>query len=242
MQRQTAINLTDPMGRLRADLTSNNCNAAFAGPRDNVDWYHTLQTCRQLETYTNSEEGIPFERNNFVAIEVPLYDSLPCPHWRTFAVMRNPVERVLSNMRYHRQSQETVMEWIDNPTIPTKQYLPEGYSNVNCMVIRQLLGRDRFLNVTSVNEMDLRQAKQLVDKFDAFVPLEYLLHENVTSLLKQMIPEYYDKMAEKPLILNRDTIKHVPLNETFLKLIAEENYYDSQLYMYVLSKFGIKGD
>lgn len=241
MQRQSRVNLTDPSNRLRTDLVWNNCNAAFGGFRERVDYYDTLQTCRQLETYTMDDAGIPFRRNNFVPIEVPFHDRMPCApdKWRTFAIMRHPVERAVSNVAFHAQTEKDVMEWLSNKTIFPKRYLPHGYPVFNSIVIRQLLGRERFIDTRPVNQADLEQAQRQVDLFDAFIPLEYLMDSNILSLLNSTFPEYHDELLRYPVKANKNRANRT-FDKAFLQRLEEENYYDLQLYQYVLKKHGLK--
>lgn len=242
MERSRKVNLTDPSNRLRSDdVVWNNCNAAMGGFRERADYYHTLQTCRQLETYTMNEEGIPFTRNNFVAIEIPFKDRMPCDStkWRTFAIMRHPIERIYSNIAFHKQEEKDVIKWLNEKTIFPKRYLPHGYPVFQNIVIRQLLGRDRFINTKPVDEDDLRQAKSQVDLFDAFVPLEYLMEPQVLALLNQTVPEYHDELLRYPVKTNKNRANRTFNDDAFTKRITKENFYDLELYRYVLNKFEI---
>jgi hypothetical protein len=191
-----------------------------------------------------NQDGIPFMRNNFVAVEVPFHDAMPCPgKWRSFAVMRNPIDRILSSMAFHVQKEQTVLQWITSPhdykVTPNDKFLSSGYPVVNSMVIRQLLGRERFVNVTPIDEEDFERAKKLVDSFTAFVPLEYLTHEKVLRLLNETIPEYHDELRKDAIVANKNK-RNRRFGKAFIQKIAEENHYDSLLYDYVLTKIGIK--
>ena len=106
------------------------------------------------------------------------------------------------------------------------------------MVIRQLLGRKRFRDVSPVDEEDFERAKTLVNKIDAFVLLEYLHHSNVLRLLHDTIPEYYIGLNELNLVVN---VHKEPYhqNDELIRLISEENKYDIKLYQYMLHKLGI---
>lgn len=217
-----------------------NCNTDFSGPNANPLVIGDLQTCKHLIPYTNVDV-------NFVAVEVPFQDSMPCGLFRSFAIMRDPVTRLQSHMRAHRNwSQDRIMACIRNRTPAPSNYYMDGYPIVNSMVIRQLLGRERFIDTEPINEQDLEKAKQIVDKFDAFVPMEYLDHPYVQQLLQKTVPEYVKGqqiMAMKQTQAKKQpqTRKGNTYNPTpdFLNLITQENKYDILLYQYVLNKLGI---
>ena len=87
---------------------------------------------------------------------------------------------------------------MESKALGAPQSYLDGYPVVNNMVIRQLLGRERFMDTRPVDENDLERAKIQLDACDAFVPLEYLQHESVLQLLNRTIPEYF-----RGIMLNR---------------------------------------
>jgi hypothetical protein len=236
------VNITDMMGNPR---TTGNCNVQVGGTQNHAPYYHSLQTCRLLEIYTEKHQTrVPFTRFNFVAVEVPFHDAMPCPGFRSFALMRRPVERFVSLMRYQpsRFPKDKVVRWIDNKeasSIALRRGHMDGYPTVNSMVIRQLLGRRRFLNLTPVDDNDLESAKRQVDAFDAFVPMEYLMNEKVLQVLNRSIPEFVQGLTLSSVHKNKNQHPDMEFDEDFLKRIADENIYDSMLYQYVLDNFGI---
>jgi len=234
------VNMTDMMGNVRKDVKTTNCNVEVGGPRDNARFYHTLQTCRLLEMYTTNDVGDLFQRNNFIVVEVPFQNAMPCPGFRSFAVMREPVARFTSLMRFSRLDENKVLGWINKTQRKNPFQYMEGYPMVNNMVIRQLLGRDRFLNETPVDMVDLEKAKIQLDAFDAFVPLEYLENEKVMDLLRRTIPEYHEGLTRRPVVANENLLhKQEDIDPAFLQKIADENVYDTMLYQYMLEKLGI---
>lgn len=214
-----------------------NCNSPHTGPNANPIKFGHFQTCEHL---------LPYALNsvNFVAVEVPFQDSMPCENisFRTFAIMRDPVARLQSHMLVHHFSPERIRNIIQQRKPCPSDYFMDGYPIVNSMVTRQLLGRERFVDVTPVNQNDLHKAKTIVDSFDAFVPLEHLNHSNVQELLKKTVPEYVQgqrvmmKQSKRPTQKRRS---YSPTRE-FLELITEENKYDILLYQYMLEKLGIQ--
>ena len=250
MKQQTFVNMTNADGSLRnkGDDTYN-CNIPGLGPMFHAKQHKSQQDCASL---------IPFARNqttgqarhNFMAVEVPLRQALPCgddgeeeeesslPLLRTFAIMRRPVARVLSHMQEHRLSAAKVTNFVQQHAPHAKKsFVKNGYPAFNNLVIRQLLGRDVYSNHTrSVDDQDLERAKLRVDAFDAFVLLEYLDHVAIQSLLRRVVPEYY--LAEKVTGRVRNQKRPLP-SEEFLKLMQYENRYDIMLYQYTLERFNI---
>ncbi|KAL7568131.1 hypothetical protein ACA910_019526 [Epithemia clementina (nom. ined.)] len=231
--------LTDPLGK-PVQSFPRNCNAQGAGP--SIDPRIAVQpefqlTCDVLLPYTTNEQGMPFRRHNFVAMEVPMNRPYPCPQFRNFALMRHPIDRVQSHMKVQkwtegkvRQTIQQVEEFIllhqqhqqrqrqqqqrsshnrrQTQAVPQLQYgekhkalVSRVYACINNMVIRQLLGYDRFLDYANpITEHDLDQAKAIVDQFHAFVPTEQQHHPVVLALLKQQIPEYHDALVRQEIL------------------------------------------
>ena len=108
------------------------------------------------------------------------------------------------------------------------------------MVTRQLLGRTRYIDTRPIDEEDFKRAKQQVDQFDAFIPLEYLDHENVLRLLNRTIPEYYEGLVNNGnLVANQNSNATMQYSDAFVERLTEENVYDTKLYQYMLEKLGI---
>lgn len=245
---KSVMNVTDANGkpiRLRGEVEHNlmaNCNTPFSGPNANVKLFGSLQTCRHLLPYAVDVEYKP-RSNNVVAVEIPFKDSMPCPGFRSFAIMRDPVTRLQSHMLAHRNWNEAKIKgYIRNRTPAPEHYYMDGYPIVNNMVIRQLLGRSRFIDTEPINGEDLEQAKKLVDQFDAFVPMEHLFHPNVQQLLNTTIPEYVQAQQKqrKRLLNKRKNANSYQPSENFVRLIRDENKYDIQLYKYMLEKLGLR--
>jgi hypothetical protein len=241
VKQSTLLNVTDADGKLvtispQTEDLIGNCNTPFSSPNVDVRVFSHIQTCRHLLPYAVDQDNQP--RNNFVAVEVPFQESMPCDPrtFRSFAIMRDPVTRLQSHMLAHGNWKEARITAIIRNRKPCLEfYYMDGYSIVNSMVIRQLLGRERFIDTRPVDEKDLELAKEIVDKFDAFVPMEYLQHPEVQQLLNSTIPEYIQgqarrkkKKAHKPKAYNS--------SEKFLQLITEENKFDILLYQYMLQK------
>lgn len=243
-----SINVTDASGRRvdEASLTDNerdllgNCNAPFSGPNADVRLFSSLQTCRHLLPYAVDKDLKP--RINVVAVEVPFQDAMPCQGFRSFAIMRHPVTRLLSHIAAHRNwNEQMIMRYARNRQPPFNNYYLDGYPIVNSMVIRQLLGRDRFVDPLPVNKVDLARAKAIVDKIDAFVPMEHLEHPAVEALLNKTVPEYL--VSQRRLsraFKNKGKSKPYSPSEAFVKVATEENKFDILLYEYVLAKFGLQ--
>jgi hypothetical protein len=219
-------------------LMTRNCNAPFAGPKYNVTQYQQFQTCASLTPLTVDDKGRPFHRNNFVKTEVPFLDKMPCPGYRSFAVMRHPLTRIVSHMTFHKHNETMLRQWtVERMPNPPDSYM-RGYPIINSMVIRQLLGRTRFRDLRPVDEDDLHRAKQLVDNFDAFVPLEHLHHPTVSQLLQNTVPEYYYALQKKNVTAKKQGKRYQPSDE-FLEQMATENKFDILLYQYMLERLGI---
>jgi len=237
-----SINITNAEGKqierqktkAQHDLMAN-CNTPFSGPNANVRLFLSLQSCRHLLPYALDEEFKP--RINLVAVEVPFRDSMPCPGFRSFAIMRDPVTRLQSHIAAYNWKQSYITGIIRKRVPVPDNYYMDGYSIVNSMVIRQLLGRERYVDVRPVDEEDLEKAKHIVDQFNAFVPMEYLNHPNVQELLNKTIPEYLQE--EQKRTTPRKQNAYTP-SQAFLQLISDENKYDTLLYQYMLEKLGIR--
>ncbi len=167
-----------------------------------------------LEPYTMDEAGIPFRRNNFLSVEIPLHEPMPCPRFRSFALMRDPFKRCLSHLSF------------------------EGIPEV-IVLKRQLLGRARYLRPRPIDDKDFEQAKIQLDKFTAFVPLEFLRHEKVLALLNQTVPEYYEGLIENFSRSNEQPPTNLTYSENVIRRIQEENKYDTMLCDYMLKKLGL---
>lgn len=232
-------NITTRITNAQGDeIETRNCNAPYSGPKFNVTEYQQFQSCENLTPLTTDEQGRPFHRTNFLAVEVPYADEFPCPGFRSFAIMRHPVSRLVSHMTFHGWNETTIRKWSKEHTPnPTSTYI-EGYPIVNCMVIRELLGRKRYRNVQPVNQDDLERAKKRVDMFHAFVPLEYLHHVNVSRLLNDTIPEYYQALQVTNVTAKHQEKRRQP-SDSFIHRITEENKFDIFLYQYMLQKLGI---
>lgn len=244
LMKRERVNMTDMMGNPRGRAGRPvNCNTEISGPNNNVGQYATLQTCRMLEAYTMNEEGIPFTRQNFVSVEVPFQQAMPCPGFRSFATMREPMSRVISHMHAHKWPVTKIQKWISTRLPSPENYYMHGYPIINNFVIRMLLGSKRYTDTTTpITLDDLEQAKRRVDAFDAFIPLEYQQHPNVLKVLQEKIPEYHKGLVKyaKPrdptkLQKNRTEFE----NSEFMEQLTKENAYDSMLYNYVLEKYGI---
>lgn len=235
MKKFSNISMTNAKGD---NLKTRNCNAPLSGPKFNVEKVKAAQTCKSLTPLTTDEQGRPFHRLNFLAVEVPYKDKMPCPGFRSFAIMRHPVARVISHVTYHGLHPSKLVTWIkDRTPNPTNSFVV-GYPVVNSMVIRQLLGRKRYQNVRPIDQRDLKQAKKQVDLYHAFVPLEYLRHDNVSRLLNSTIPEYYQALQVMNVTAKHQRKRAQPSDE-FVRLVTEENKYDILLYQYMLEKLGI---
>jgi len=240
---QKQLNITDmlrnqDMGKIEV----NNCNTELTHPHLNDGGFHSVQTCRMLELYTMDESGIPFQRNNFLAVEIPMADAMPCEGFRSLALMREPISRCLSHLHFQHFSERTVTQWINRKLKGNahKDFFLSGYHSINNMVIRQLLGRTRYIDVTPIDEEDFQQAKARVDLFDAFIPLEYLRHEKILGLLESVIPEYYEGLINtKDHVVNKNENVTLEYTDAFLQILAKENEYDTRLYHYILEKYEI---
>ena len=278
----TTLQLTDPLGRPIVDA-SHNCNAQWAGPATDVRAWSSVTapavlTCDMVvgPYSTNPSTGEPHQRNNFVAIEVPLNQptALPCPQARNFALMRHPIARVQSHMRVQEWSPELVLDMFaalsasrreahghrqggppvatSNPQqhqnhsslgepleehssggdshhnpherqpqawsralfqhgsskAPFKAHPQNSHSNhdiwvsrlypcINNMVIRQLLGLERFLDPRPITQQDWNRARDIVNQFQVFVPTEQQQHPLVLQLLQDQLPEYHQALVRK---------------------------------------------
>jgi len=242
MKQQNDLNITDMMGDpISEESRDTNCNIELSGPSNDAKLYHRMQTCRMLEAYTMDDRGVAFARPNFLAIEVPFMDAMPCAGFRSFAVMRDPVARLISHMQFYNLSPPKIVQWIKTRQPNEANAYMNGYPVVNCMIIRQLLGRARFIDTRPVDEDDLDQAKKQIDAFDAFVPLEYLHHPNVLRLLNSTVWEYHKGLTKLDVKKNVSPKKEGTrtYDPDFLQQIANENVYDIILYQYMLEKLGI---
>lgn len=240
---QNQVNITNVLGEQPDpyQLELNNCNTEFTHPHLDDRAFSAVQNCRMLEPYTMDKDGVPFRRNNFLGVEIPLHDPLPCPKFRNFAIMRDPVKRCISHLLFEQATEDKVEKWMDEKTPGTrKDFAMNGYSVINNFVIRMLLGRRRFISPNPINERDLEQAKKLVDKFDAFVPLEYLQDEKVLTLLNKTVPEYHQGlMNNKGVRSNQQPPTNLKYSNRVIERIREENAYDTKLYDYMLDKLGL---
>ena len=239
---QRQVNITNALGRQDDHMTElNNCNTEFTHPHLIDRDFHSIQNCRMLEPYTMNESGETFRRNNFLAVEIPLEEPLPCPRFRSFALMREPVKRALSHLYYEHVPDITIVNWIKRKQLGSRRdFFMSGYPAINNLVTRQLLGRARYIDTRPIDDADYEKAKGQVDKFDAFVPLEHLRDEKVLTLLSKTVPEYYEGLMKNNRVANQQQPKMIgEYNETIIQQIVEENKYDTKLYQYMLGKLGI---
>ncbi len=263
MKEHSEIQMTDRDGNV--DLHRESCDELF--PKNGVwqygEWTEPRQ-CADLVPYTTDSQGRAYQRNNYVTVESTWYDEMPCPGYRSFSIMRHPVERMVSLINYEGLNQKTVLKYLRGEDIPegeddftlaqirdkaTAFNTEHPFINVappNSWTIRQLLGYDRKIDERPIDENDFERAKVLVDKFDAFVPLEFLSHPNVLQKLNETVPEYY-----RALVKSGNAEKHTNAHEhkqalssaedeELKELLYEQNKYDLMLYQYVLDKNGIK--
>ncbi len=235
MKRFSNMSMTNAKGD---KLHTRNCNAPFSGPKFNVEEVKAVQTCESLTPLTTNEQGRPFHRLNFLAVEVPYKDKMPVSRISFLCGHETSVARVISHLSYHELNQSQLITWIKNRTPTPANSFIEGYPVVNNMVIRQLLGRKRYRNVRPIDQRDLNQAKTRVDLFHAFVPLEYLRHENVSRLLKSTIPEYYQALQVMNVTAKHQRKRAQPSDEV-VRLVTEQNKYDILLHQYMLEKLGM---
>lgn len=239
---QNQVNITNALGQKADDylVELHNCNTEFTHPHLEDNHFRSVQNCRMLEPYTMDEAGIPFRRNNFLSVEIPFHESMPCPRFRSFALMRDPFKRCLSHLSFKGIPEVIVLNWLRHKTPGTKSnFFIHGYSAVNNMVMRQLLGRARYLRPRPIDDKDFEQAKIQLDKFTAFVPLEFLRHEKVLALLNQTVPEYYEGLIENFSRSNEQPPTNLTYSENVIRRIQEENKYDTMLYDYMLKKLGL---
>ncbi len=235
----TSIIVTDAEG-----LTQDpelNCHTALSGPKQNPEQFYRIQTCRHLIPYTLDDHGIPFHRNNFIALQVPFLEEMPCPgDYRSFSIMRDPIDRLASHLHSEGFHTNDLHSWAKDRTRTPPDSWMHGYPVVNSMVIRQLLGQDRFVDPRPVDKHDLERAKRAVDRFDVFVPLEYLKDPKVLHLLKKTLPEYYEPLMRLGINETKTKREWPKPSGSDLGLMERENKFDIMLYQYVLEKLEIQ--
>ena len=240
-----------------------NCNAQHSGPftdsRMGLLDFHL--TCDHLLPYTTNQEGSPFTRNNFVAMEIPMNIPFPCRQFRNLALMRHPIDRAQSHMKVRKWTETHVQQAIAQHTnitlmpmtaITKKKHVDAivqmTFPCMNNMVIRQLLGYEYFVNYTRpITHVELEQAKHIVNQFTAFLPTEQQLHPKALTLLEQEIPEYHSAITSDVVVVKRNKRKETTQklhgsiksnnkynpSPEFLILLFNENKYDLLLYKYI---------
>jgi len=213
-----------------------NCNSDVSGPNHNATEVSSLQTCLNLARYVKQHNI------NFIAVEVPHREELPCKGFRTFSIMRDPVQRILSWINLVKGKDKLVQRFMDRKETHPPHYYFGGYPYVNSFVIRMLLGQERYRDPRPVDEYDLQRAKARVDAFDAFVPLEYLNHSNVLNLLQRKIPGYHSALVgkRKRKVFDKNEKKWFQPTPEYVQQLRKENEFDYKLYDYVLEKLGIE--
>lgn len=233
---QTALrsgyNITNAMGLPDENIEALNCNTPFSGPKTDVRRYSSLQSCKAMSLYNRITD--------FVAVEVPFQEAMPCPSFLSFALMRNPVDRVQSHMRFHSLKRNEIINWVQSRKPCNRSSFVFGYPIVNSMVIRQLLGRERYTDTAPVNEADLERAKQIVDSFDVFVPMEYLEMPHVADVLSQKMPLFAKALKDHLASSAVGVRSYDNATSDFVQLLEKENQYDLRLYDYVLRKHRIE--
>lgn len=215
-----------------------NCTTPFSHQHASPESFYRVQTCAHLLPYTMDQRGIAFRRNNLIVVGAPFFEEMPCPgHYRSFAIMRDPIDRLASHVYSEGILDMELSSWASQKLRTPSDSWMKGYPILNSMVIRQLLGQDRFVDPSPVNEKDLERAKRAVDRFDLFVPLEHLNHPNVKSKMDKTLPEISKQFSKpgKPVKSKRPG----PSGQQ-LALMEQENKYDIMLYQYVLEKLGIE--
>jgi len=237
MSNLTDFHITDANG-FELPPRHRNCNTEMSGPLNDAKKYAGLQTCAHLVPYTLGEDGTPFRRNNFIAIEVPFLEKMPCAGFRSFATIRDPVMRVLSHLNFERVDRDEFMKLLEGKRVSSSK-VHYGYPTINSMQIRLLLGRNRYLDPTPINDKDLERAKAIVDQFDAFIPLEFLSSPESISVLNRTVPEYIRAatLNEQDKYLTAKAYQDFHGDQ--IRLIEKENKHDILLYKYAAEKLGI---
>lgn len=174
-------------------------------------------------------------------MERPYHDEMPCPGFRSISTVRHPVARYVSliNAVPSFKDETNISSFIMNMRNGTydRKHLCAGHPP-NSWTIRQLLGYERFYDPRPVDAGDLRRAIELVDRFDAFLPMEHLTHPNVLRAAREAVPEWAESL-EKRNVWAQKRSRSLNFTDEFIDLLTEENKYDILLYKYVLRLFGI---
>ena len=232
------MTLTNAQGRI--DRNRRNCNVQFLDKRHKWSWTEP-HFCTELERFTTNATGHPHQRNNFIAIERPWHDEMPCLGFRSFSVMRHPVSRYISLIDYFGMNETFVMDYTKKQQTGVAVF-DAGHKlaahPTNSWTIRQLLGYKRFFDPNPIDNNDYLRARSLVEKFDALLPLEFLRHPNVLRMIKSTIPEYHKGLLAHNITVNKS--KKTFHSAEFVDLLNKENKYDIMLYEYVLKMFDLK--
>lgn len=236
------------------DHEAHNCNLPGDGVFSQVRmWkegklFDYKKDCNKRMKYA-VENGV-----NFMGMESPYMmprEMFPCSnHFITVTVMRDPMDRIVSNMRIHKNTEADVRRWLTKDAI-TGHVTSTGTNAYNNYYTRILLGHGmdkNFIPLDTVNRTHLEIAKGLLAKFDFVIPL----HQMCTEPVKRWFVDHvgWDETAintqwrgmqhsgnPKHNLEKKQYYDDIWTRTDFIDLIQKHNRLDAELYRFALDLF-----
>lgn len=180
---------------------------------------YSSRDCKAISSVHLEKNKDVFNRKKFVSGHFYFYDVAPLINdFKTFTVLRDPIQRVLSEYRYAIKRNK----FIDASHFLLEEGSPlETISNVNCMVLSRLDPRDHSISI----EQHLASAKRTLEEF-YFVGLTDCLEESLILLHQKLGWE-----APHQISCHNTTEKfYETYPEELLTAIAKRNWADIELY------------
>lgn len=155
----------------RADIRREDVYAQAQEPRSN----DTLDTCTRLALEYTEEEVTVISRETWFDYARSSSTAIPdtlCPDIHYITVMREPVSRILSHLKFEEVVAAEALEWIRGTAAFPLENKHLGVFMLDNFYIRTLLFEDAFyLPLGAINETHLERAKLLLSQFYLVVPL-----------------------------------------------------------------------
>ena len=166
-----------------------------------------------------------------------MHETLPFDNFQYFTVLRDPVERVLSQCYYMSQKPtHRLYQVIQQENLSTRALLEEGYISIHNVQTYWVSGADRSYFLSGDYYPSIVQlAKQNIDRYFAFVGLNGWFDESLIMLRRRMGWKRYPIYAQKNVTGARR--KQDQETEATLDAVRRFNQMDIELYDYVARQF-----
>jgi len=155
---------------------THNCNLPGDGPYSMIHMLHAGVVYDYKRSCSQRSEFIKNNSVSYFAVESPPFHlDYPCPeHFVSMTVLREPIERIMSNMRIHNITKEMAIWWLHKDRVIEHKTV-RGSNAFNNHYTRIFLGHDRYFDpLDSFTKRDLDWVKAKLRQFDFVIPLDKL--------------------------------------------------------------------